>query len=172
MREKDGAVLFVQADHLSGEVLGAAIEMLYQAGASNVNVVSSITKKNRPGYIIFIDCLPGALPNIEEVIVRELRVSGWHRIDTKHCYHNVGMLTKNVCVHIPGQDFSFLAEGKILDDDIENLRPESRSSLALKRELECRGTVIPLMEVERKLYQVLTHPEQPDIYFGKEMQKL
>ena len=83
---KDGLVFMVQVDHLSGESIGQSIEAFYQAGASNVQVVSSITKKNRPGYIVFIDCRPQYSEAVEKLIVSEYVVGGWHVINTKHRY--------------------------------------------------------------------------------------
>ena len=52
---KDGQVFMVQVDHLSGEQIGQSIGRFYAVGASNVQVISAITKKNRPSYVFFID---------------------------------------------------------------------------------------------------------------------
>ena len=52
---KEGLLILVQIDHLNGEILGSIIEDFYHAGAKNVQIVSTITKKNRPACMIFID---------------------------------------------------------------------------------------------------------------------
>ena len=42
---KEGMLLLVQVDHLNGELLGEVIDHFYEAGAKNVQIVSTITKK-------------------------------------------------------------------------------------------------------------------------------
>ena len=41
--------------------MGSVIEYLYDAGACNVQVIPTITKKNRPGYLFLIDVKSGSL---------------------------------------------------------------------------------------------------------------
>lgn len=77
---KEGLLFLVQDDHLSGELLGSAIEYLYAVGARNVQRVPSVTKKNRPGQAIFIDAPVNLAQGIERLIVEELASTGWHRI--------------------------------------------------------------------------------------------
>ena len=168
MKSKPGVLLYVQTDHLNGETLGAAIEVLYRSGASNVNVISSLTKKNRPGQIILIDCLPTSLGKLESVVSRELQVSGWHRIDTQHCYQNVRCTQRNVTIQYESGSFDFSVEGKIMNDDWINIRPESRCCLALKEELENRGITISLPEIERRLYRALTDVDDAVIDIRKD----
>ena len=55
---KEGILLLVQTDHLDGETLGNLIGRFYDEGAKNVQVISSLTKKNRPGHLILIDVSP------------------------------------------------------------------------------------------------------------------
>ncbi len=48
------AVLETNIDDASGEVLGYAIDRLIEAGAKDVSVIPTVTKKNRPGHIVKI----------------------------------------------------------------------------------------------------------------------
>ena len=81
---KTGLLFVIQVDHLSGEIIGDLIESFYSAGAKNVQVISTITKKNRPAYMIVVDGNEASADEIERVIVEECGSSGWHRISTKH----------------------------------------------------------------------------------------
>ena len=55
MGEKNTQILYVQVDRVDGEAAGYLIEEIYAAGAGNVQLIPSLTKKGRPGYILFID---------------------------------------------------------------------------------------------------------------------
>ncbi|MGM9530246.1 nickel insertion protein, partial [Intestinibacter sp.] len=83
---KKGTIFIAQVDHLSGECIGQAIELFYNRGASNVQVIPTITKKNRPSYIFFIDCREQYKDTIEETIFKELNTGGLHIIETIHKY--------------------------------------------------------------------------------------
>ena len=66
-----GLIFLVMVDHLNGELLGGVIDSFYAAGAKNVQIISSITKKNRPSYIILIDGNENSAEKIENVIINE-----------------------------------------------------------------------------------------------------
>lgn len=152
---KDGLLLLVQVDHLCGEMLGSVIDSFYEAGAKNVQIVSSVTKKNRPAYMIFIDTPLDKAEEMEEVIVRECGSSGWHRISTQHRYTRVSVLKKNIKVRADGKAYDFTAEGKVIDDDQKNARPEYDNCAALKHLLkEKEGINIPLKQLHSYLTEV------------------
>ncbi len=78
--QKERLLFLVQCDNLEGEQAAPAMESLYEAGAKNVQLLSSLTKKGRPGYVFLIDGDEASADAIESVIVKELGVTGWHRI--------------------------------------------------------------------------------------------
>jgi len=94
--EKRSRLLFAQVDHLSGEVLGFALEKLMESGARNVQVIPSTTKKNRPGSILIIDTDEKQEEPIARFLMEELKISGYHRIDATHVFHRVSFLTKSL----------------------------------------------------------------------------
>ncbi|MCK5418002.1 MAG: DUF111 family protein, partial [Desulfobacterales bacterium] len=53
--QKKSRLIFAQIDHIPGDVLGFAMERLMELGAKNVQLIPTITKKNRPGNIMIID---------------------------------------------------------------------------------------------------------------------
>lgn len=83
-------------DNITGEAVGESFDKLYEAGAKNVQVMNTITKKNRPGYLYVIDCDEQCADDIENVLIREVGTTGWHRINSQHCYTDVDYLEKTV----------------------------------------------------------------------------
>ncbi len=53
--EGKARLILAQIDHVSGEITGFAIGKIMELGANNVQLIPTITKKNRPGSIIMID---------------------------------------------------------------------------------------------------------------------
>ena len=75
-----GILVMVQIDHLSGELLGGLSDRLIEKGAQNVQMIPTLSKKSRPAYLLLIDTSQERLPDLEEFLVVELGVTGWHRI--------------------------------------------------------------------------------------------
>ncbi len=150
--EKEGVVFMAQVDHLSGEQLGYSIGRFYDAGAKNVEVIPSITKKNRPSYVIFIDCKEEIAKEIEDLIPQELGVGGWHVIDTIHRYlHNEILKKKRYIWSLEdGRKYELEIEGKLFENG--NLRPEHDSVISLQEKIvELFSVFVPYA----KIYHVL-----------------
>ncbi|MGN0293438.1 MAG: nickel insertion protein [Lachnospiraceae bacterium] len=130
---KPGYLFVVQVDHLSGECIGQVIDLFYQAGASNVQVVSSVTKKNRPSYMIFIDCREQYVETIEQTIVRELHVGGWHRIETSHSFLHNEVLNYEICVQKDDSRRTYSVQAKHFIGG--GTRPEHDSVVRLKEDI-------------------------------------
>jgi len=116
MLTKEGTLLFVQIDHVSGEVLGYALGKLFDLGAYNVQLIPTITKKNRPGNILIIDIHPKAENQIADFLVKELKVSGYHRIGTSHVCYKVSFVNKTVRVQCNGRHRILECRFKLLGD--------------------------------------------------------
>jgi uncharacterized protein (DUF111 family) len=93
---KPGRLLLAQVDDVSGEIIGFFINRVMDKGARNVHVISTLTKKNRPGYIILIDIEPAIEEQIGSSIARELGVAGYHILDTEHAYSRVSFVTSTI----------------------------------------------------------------------------
>ncbi len=138
-------LLLVQVDHLNGEMLGEIIDRFYEAGAKNVQIVSAITKKNRPSYMIFIDAKEQHAEALEEIIVRDCGSSGWHRIHTCHRHTNVSIITRNIKIKTQRGEYEFQVQGKVINEDEANARPEYENCVQLKELLEEKeGLKVPL----------------------------
>lgn len=161
---KKGLIFIVQVDHLSGENLGQIINYFYDAGASNVQIIPTITKKNRPAHLFFIDSRSQYADKIEEVIARELASGGWHRIDTEHRHLCTELVRYQVAVISEFGRFDFQVEGKQIGDGRSNIRPEHQNCVALKNEIfEKLGFHISLQEVHFKISEVLNNMEKREI---------
>jgi hypothetical protein len=110
--EKRSRIILAQADHLSGEVLGFAIGKLMECGARNVQVLPSITKKNRPGSVLIIDADEEREAPIARFLVQEMKIAGYHRVDATHVFHRVSFLPKSLRLTRNGStvDISFLVK--------------------------------------------------------------
>lgn len=135
--KREALLYVVQVDHLTGESVGQSIEQFYAAGASNVQVVSAVTKKNRPSYMFFIDCKTERADAVEETIVRELHTGGWHKIRTDHCYLHSEIVTVDVCIQSEGECYRQSVQGKRFIGG--GIRPEYESVAALKKVIQERS---------------------------------
>lgn len=158
---KEGLLFLVQIDHLNGEILGDVIESFYQAGAKNVQIVSTVTKKNRPGYMVFIDAPVQSAIEIEELIVKDCGASGWHRISSCHRHTNVSVISKEIKIRTAKGSYDFTARGKVIDDDCLNARPEYDCCSELKRLLkEKEGKYVPVKTIQGYLTEIFRRNEK------------
>lgn len=70
------SALETSVDDVTGEVLGYVVEKLYEAGALDVQILPTITKKNRPGYVIFVLGGVGSEERLAEVLMEETGTLG------------------------------------------------------------------------------------------------
>jgi hypothetical protein len=63
-------------DDVSGEVVGASVQRILDAGAKDVWVTSAQFKKNRPGYVLHAICSPDDVQKISQVMMRETGTLG------------------------------------------------------------------------------------------------
>lgn len=151
MYEKKGIVLLVQVDHLSGETIGTVIDDLYEAGAHNVQVLSSITKKNRPGYVFLIDGNETHLAAIEQIILLELGATGWHLLHTGHRHTATRSFSHRVTFATPDGPLELTAKFKAVKARPEMLRPEHASCLEIRQALRQHGVVRSLDQVRQDI---------------------
>ena len=70
--KNNGLLILAQADHLTGEELGFAIERIMVWGANNVYAFPGTTKKNRPGCLLLIDINPAKESKWIKLMAEEL----------------------------------------------------------------------------------------------------
>ena len=82
--KKDGILILAQADHLTGEEIGFAIDQIMAWGANNVYAFPGITKKNRTGCVLMIDVDPDDEKEWTRRLAKEFSIYGYHRILSSH----------------------------------------------------------------------------------------
>jgi len=145
--EKKGTVLMVQTDHVSGEVIGTALQDFYDAGAFNVQVIPTVTKKNRPGHLFIVDCAPEDGDAMERVILDELGATGWHRLQTAHRHVGTEIIERQVTFDTPDGPYRLPLKIKVVKNRPDRLRPEHDGCLALREALRGRGVWLSLSQI-------------------------
>lgn len=147
---KKGRLLFAQADHVSGEVTGFAVGMIMELGAHNVQLISSVTKKNRPGNILIIDTDEKHETAIAGFLAKELKISGYHRIDTKHIFQQVTLSQKNLIIRANGKKRKYICEIKIIGDPSNPLSidVEHEALVKLQKVLRAQKRDLSLSELK------------------------
>ena len=82
-------LLMAQVDDASGEVLAKVVQQLEEAGAANVQLVASLTKKGRPGYLLFIDLQAEREDDIAAILAGELGVWGYRVMAATHKHFDI-----------------------------------------------------------------------------------
>lgn len=68
--------LETNVDDVRGEILGNIFSLLLDAGALDVSILNTITKKNRPGYLIRVLCNKEDIDSLTEILLRETGTLG------------------------------------------------------------------------------------------------
>lgn len=116
--QKKAKLIFVQIDHASGEVLGFTMEKVMDLGANNVQLIPTITKKNRPGHIMIIDVDEQNEGVIAGFLAQELGVPGYHRIDTLHVFDHISFAKKDLTIRANGVIQKTSCEFKLTGDSL------------------------------------------------------
>ena len=169
--EKPGALFLFQIDHLSGEEVGYLVEQLYRWGAKNVNVISTLTKKNRPGHLVLVD--PGRMDTVglPEKMARLFGTCGCHRFETSHVCLGTDSQKVLVTVRCGKGLLHEELEVKVIGerDSPVSRRPEYDGLVNLCRRLEqALGFPISLPRLRRSVETGLENGEPIAIYLDPE----
>lgn len=158
--KKSTSLILVQVDHLTGEFLGAAREQLAAKGVVNVQMLPSLTKKSRPGNVLLIDAPHETIEEVEAYLVKDLGVSGWHRIPTEHVHVGTEIIVKKLKFQTGSADFNIEVFGKKISDVDVYIRPEHESCVLVKKKIDQESNCkIPLRELEKKITEALNSQE-------------
>lgn len=156
--EQPGMLLLVQIDRLSGEVLGEVLEKLTSLGAINIQLLPTLTKKGRLGQLLLIDVPKERLSTLENFMVNEVGVTGWHRLPTQHVYFETEIFRSSVIFQTPEGSLHAQIVGKRLRDHYGIIQPEHSCCASLQQRLRTeRNFEVPLRELIRIISEVLNH---------------
>ena len=112
-------LLMAQIDDAPGELLGEVMKTLAEKGAKNVQLLSSLGKKGRPGYVLLVDILAEQEREFAAVLGGDLGVWGYRVLHSDHKHFNIERHRTTVEVTVGGAAKSFpMRIKRILDDAV------------------------------------------------------
>src|SRR4051812_4109365 len=72
-------VLETNLDNATGEVIGHAVDLLWQAGALDVSLTSVLMKKGRPGVVLCVQSWPSDAEKLEQILLTDTPTLGVRR---------------------------------------------------------------------------------------------
>ena len=82
-------LLMAQVDDAPGELLGATTDLLVELGVKNIQLLPSLTKKGRPGYVLMIDTLAEDEMKVAGILAAELGVWGYRVLQSVHKHFDI-----------------------------------------------------------------------------------
>jgi hypothetical protein len=171
--EHPGTLFLFQIDHLSGEEVGHLVEQLYGWGAKNVNVISTLTKKNRPGHLILVDVGRMDQEALPEKMASMFGTSGCHRFDTHHVCLGTDRQKVSVTVRCGERRLDEELEVKLIGEPARPLarRPEYDGLVHLCRRIEeAFGFTISLPRLRRSVETGLNEGDSLEIRLNPEQE--
>ena len=157
-------LILVQIDDRSGEVLGHALEELMSLGARNVEVLSSVTKKGRPGCVLLIDLEASEEAGVAAYLAAELGSWGYHVLETQHRHFETVLEDRSVIVTCGAQSRTFSMpckffshDGKLLRVKVERSDVEAVQRFVSETDAACStDTVRSRLEHEVRIHPAAT----------------
>jgi uncharacterized protein (DUF111 family) len=89
-------LMLVQIDDRSGEDVGHAVDELMAMGVHNVQLLTSQTKKGRPGMVLLLDLDRSIEGEVAVYLAAELGAWGYHVLQTTHRHFEAAQETRQV----------------------------------------------------------------------------
>lgn len=148
-------LILAQVDHVGGDVIASVMDQLSAAGARNVNLAPSLTKKGRPGYLLFIDVPASDLPEVERLLAVELGVLGWRIVNAEHRGPAMESQVVDVALGLDSPDTRHSVPAKLVLDELTGSKVahiEHDFCVRLKKELlDSAGVEIPLRVLKARV---------------------
>jgi uncharacterized protein (DUF111 family) len=100
-------LLMAQVDDAPGELLGHVIEEMGRMGAKNVQLLSSLGKKGRPGYVLLVDIDAEDEADFAGVLVGELGIWGYRILSSEHKHFEIRRYQTRLELHCAGSVDTF-----------------------------------------------------------------
>ena len=162
--EKKSAVIMAMADHLTGQMIGAAVDDLLRLGAHGVQAIPSITKKDRQGILLLIE--PGSAERaIGEYLARELKIGGYQRLETFHVFHETRYEKRTVTAVADGVEETFELRVKVVGPESAPFYTsmEADDSIRISQQLEKKGVIRNPHHIKGVLEAALTNGEKAKV---------
>lgn len=100
-------LLMAQVDDVPGELMGEFIRRAESLGARNVQALASITKKGRPGYVVYVDVPASIEAEIATLFGAELGTWGYRIIAAEHRHFDIERFSVTLDIEIAGDVQTF-----------------------------------------------------------------
>jgi len=131
------------------------MDQLSAAGARSLHLVPSLTKKGRPGYLLYVDVPPCDLAAVERLLVVELGVLGWRILSGEHRGPAMDARVVEVALNLAGSESTQSVPAKVVLDDSTGTSVahiEHDFCVRLKKELlDSAGLDIPLRVLKARV---------------------
>ncbi|SDE37027.1 nickel insertion protein [Sporomusa acidovorans] len=134
-------LLMTTVDNVNAEHVPYLIEQLMAKGAGNVHVVSAMTKKGRPEYILLIDTPKANVDAISGYLAAELGTLGIRQFNVDHISFKYSIETMKVSLRD-------VTGNKIWEDnvDVKLVKDDHDNPLTARVEYECVKTAAKAFE--------------------------
>ncbi len=82
-------LLMAQIDDAPGELLGQIVNQMAEMGAKNVQLLSSLGKKGRPGYVLLLDIDAEDETEFAALMAGELGIWGYRVLQSQHKHFDI-----------------------------------------------------------------------------------
>jgi uncharacterized protein (DUF111 family) len=139
-------LLMAQVDDVPGEMMGEFIRRAGELGARNVQAVSSITKKGRPGYIVYVDVPASREAEIATLFGAELGTWGYRVLAAEHHHFEIERFTVTLDVKVSDHTATFELGAKKISQpgQFTRIKVEYEDLSRICAALRERGHDVPL----------------------------
>lgn len=155
-------LLLVQIDDRSGEELRQGLEGLVDMGVRNYQVLSSLTKKGRPGFVLLLDLDADIEGEIMTYLAAELGAWGYHRLQSVHEHFDVAPETREVTFVLDGSRTQFTIFCKVLRREgyVCRVKVEQRDVARIAEQLAHLGRRLPHTTLRTRVEsEIAVHPD-------------
>lgn len=153
MNDAEGPLLLMaQIDDAPGELLGYVVDELARMGAKNVQLLSSLGKKGRPGYVLLVDIEASDEEAFAGLLVGELGVWGYRVLAARHRHFEVRRYDTTLELHRADQVHSVPLRVKriLCDGRLVRVKAEHDDLVAAVESLR-DGAGVPLSVIKAEV---------------------
>lgn len=139
-------LIMAQVDDVPGELLGEFIQRVETLGARNVQIVASITKKGRPGYIVYVDVPASLESEVANLLGAELGTWGYRVLAAEHKHFDIERADIKVTVVLNQGSYDFEVRAKTISNTGQFLRVKAEHDdlSRICQTLRNNGHAVPL----------------------------
>jgi uncharacterized protein (DUF111 family) len=142
-------LMLVQVDDRSGETVGRALEELVGMGVRNVQLLTSHTKKGRPGMVLLLDLDRTLEAQVAVYLAAELGAWGYHVLEASHHHFDVAVVERRVTATSGATTAAFTVHCKLFTHDglLLRVKVEHDDALEIQHFARTAAGACPLDDV-------------------------